>query len=144
MAETAEDTDTGFGVKFARKTGASTYTEFAEVTDITQPEETRDPVEFTHHKSPDGYKEFKPSKLTDAGELTVVYNYIPAEADDETVQAHFATKAVEDWRVIYPNGATFDFRGFVTSKQPTTPIDDRMTGSATFKLTGKPVLTPAA
>lgn len=142
MAETAADTDIGYGTTFAKKTGANAYTVLAEVVEFNPPETTRDAVEFTHMTSPERWREFKPG-LKDAGETTLVYNLIPGEADDDVIADHLATNGVDEWRVTYPNGAKLDVKGFATSHQHATPLDDKMTGSATFKISGKPVLTPA-
>jgi hypothetical protein len=143
MAETAEDTDIGHLTLFKKKTGASTYVTLAEVTEITFPEFARDSVEFTHMSSPDRYREFKPG-LIDPGEVGIVYNLIPGEADDDVVADHIATGTVDEWEIEFPNGAKFAFKAFATAHSRATPIDDRMTGSATFKVSGKPTLTPAA
>lgn len=143
MAATATATDIGLLTTFSRKTGPSAYTPLIELISLGDMEFTRDSVEFTHHGSPDGYREFKPG-LTDAGEYPIGYNLIPGLVDDLVVATHFALRTVEEWRVTFPNGATFDFKGFATSHMRATPLEDRMTGGATFKISGKPVLTPAA
>jgi hypothetical protein len=142
MAETADDTDIGYNTIFAKKTGANAYTDLAEVVDISPPELSRDSVQFTHMKSPDGHHEFKPG-LSDAGEVTITYNLIPGEADDDVIADHLASRSVDDWRITFPNEAKLAFRGFATNHGRATPMGDKMTGSATFKVTGKPVLTPA-
>lgn len=142
MSETVDDTDIGFMTILAKKTGPNAYTELAEVTEISLPELSRDSVDFTHMKSPDAYREFKPG-LSDAGDGSVTYNLVPGMADDAVIATHLATRKVDDWRITFPNGATFDFRGFATKHGRATPLADKMTGSATFKVSGKPVLTPA-
>lgn len=143
MAATVPATDIGFATIIAKKTGPSAYTAFAEVTEMTLPELARDSIDFTHFGSPDRYREFKPG-LSDAGEVGIVYNLVPGLADDAVVATHLATNAVEDWRITFPNGATLDYTGFATAHGRATPMDDKMTGSATFKISGKPVMTPAA
>jgi len=142
MAATNDKTDIGLLTTFGKVVGAE-YTPFAEMTELNPPETSRDSVEFTHFASPDGYREFKPG-LSDGGEVSMTYNLIAAVMDDAVIHAHLATRTVETWRVRYPNGATLDFRGFATAHGHATPIDDRMTGSATWKVTGKPVLTAGA
>jgi len=142
MAETAEGTDIGYGVTFAKKTAPDTYVELVELVEFDPPEFKQDSVEFTHHKSPERWREFKPG-LRDAGETSLTYNLIPGLADDDTVADAFAAPGVQEWRVKYPDGATLDVKGFFTSHKHAVPIDDRMTGSATFKISGKPVITPA-
>lgn len=142
MAATNAATDIGFATTFG-KVVANVYTPFAEITEQTPPGTSRDSVDFTHFGSPDFHREFKPG-LSDAGEMTVTYNLVPGLLDDAVIATHLATRAVEDWRIVFPNGAKFDFRAFATAHERATPMDDKMTGSATFKVSGKPVLTPAA
>jgi hypothetical protein len=143
MAATADDTDIGYGTLFKKKTGPSAYTTLAEVVEFNPPEVSRDAVEFTHMTSVEMWREYKPG-LREPGEATLVYNLIPGEADDDVVADSFATNVVEEWEVEYPNGAKLAVKGFFTSHQHATPLGDRMTGAATFKLSGKPVVTPAA
>jgi len=143
MAATATATDIGFGTTLSKKTTGTTYVALAEVTELTAPELSRDSVEFTHMLSPDRYREFKPG-LIDAGEVGITYNLIPGLADDAVIATHLGTKLVEGWRITFPNGATLDFNGFATAHGRATPMEDKMTGSATFKISGKPVLTPGA
>lgn len=142
MAETNEATDIGLLTTFGKVVGA-VYTPLAEMTELNPPETSRDSVEYTHFASPDGYKEFKPG-LADAGEVSLTYNLVPGLFDDDVIHTHLATRAVETWRIQFPNGAKLDVKAFATAHGRATPIDDRMTGSATFKVTGKPGLTPAA
>jgi predicted secreted protein len=145
MAATSSDTDVGFGIILQKRTApnSDTFVTLAEVVEFTPPETTRDGVDFTHMASPEGWREFKPSKLKDAGEAQLVYNLIPGEADDDVIADHFASNAVDSWRLTYPNGAKLEYLGFATSHQHATPMDDKMTGSATFKISGKPIITPA-
>jgi len=145
MAVTSPETDVGFGIILQKRTtpSADTFVTLAEVVEFTPPEFTRDGVDFTHMASPEGWREFKPSKLKDAGEAQLVYNLIPGEADDDVIADQFAYNGLDSWRITYPNGAKLEFLGFVTSHQHATPMDDKMTGSATFKLSGKPIITPA-
>ena len=143
MAATADETDIGYGTLFKKKTAADTYTTLAEVVEFEPPETTIDSVEFTHMTSPDRWREFKPG-LKDAGETTLTYNLIPGVADDDVVTDAIETGGLSEWQIEYPNGATLDIKGFFPSHSRATPLDDKMTGAATFRISGKPVLTPAA
>lgn len=142
MPATAAATDIGFATTFG-KVVAGAYTALAEVTELGLPETSRDSVDFTHFGSPDRFREFKPG-LSDAGELTLTYNLVPGLADDAVIATHFGTNAVEAWRIVFPNGAKLDVTAFATKHSRATPMDDKMTGSATLKISGKPALTPAA
>lgn len=142
MAETADETDIGLLTTFGPVKNA-VFTAFAEITELNLPELSRDSVEFSHMGSPDGFREFKPG-MSDAGEASIVYNLVPGLADDAVIELHLASRKVDLWRVVFPNGAKLDFKGFATAHARATPMDDKMTGSATFKVSGKPVLTAAA
>lgn len=142
MAATNAATDIGFMTQFGKVVGA-VFTPFAEITDFTPPGTSRDSVDFTHFGSPDYFREFKPG-IADGGEASVTYNLVPGLLDDAAIAAHFDTRAVDTWRIVFPNGAKLEFRGFATAHERATPMDDKMTGSATFKVSGKPVMTPAA
>jgi len=142
MAATVAATDIGFLTLFG-KVVANAFTPLAEVTDLSPPELSRDSKEFTHFGSPDGFREFKPG-LSDAGEVSLTYNLVPGLADDGVIAAHLAAKSVEAWRITFPNGAKLDINAFATKHGRATPMEDKMTGSATFKVSGKPTLTPAA
>lgn len=142
MAETVAATDIGALTTFGKVVGAA-YTPLAEVTELTLPETSRDSIDFTHFGSPDLHREFKPG-WSDAGEAAITYNLVPGLADDAVIAGHIGTRAVESWRVVFPNGAKLEFKGFATRHGRAAPLDDKMTGSATFKVSGKPALTPAA
>jgi hypothetical protein len=141
MAETVAATDIGFATTFGKLVG-TVFTPFAELTEMTPPGISRDSVDFTHFGSPDFFREFKPG-LSDGGEMPITYNLVPGLLDDAVIATHLNARTVETWRIVFPNGAKFDFKGFATAHERATPMDDKMTGSATFKVTGKPVLTPA-
>lgn len=141
MSATVAATDIGFLTTISKKTG-SNYVPFAEITELTTPTYSRDSVDFTHFGSPDAFREFKPG-LTDAGDLGLTYNLVPGLADDAVVATHFASRLVEVFRITWPNGATLDINGFATKHARATPMADKMTGSATIKVSGKPTLTPA-
>lgn len=143
MTATADDTDIGYGTLFKKKVADNTYKTLAEVVEFNPPEYTRDAVNFTHMQSPDRWREYKPG-MREPGETSLTYNLIPGEADDDEIAESFASDETETWRVVYPNGATLDVRGFFTSHSHAVPMEDKMTGAATFKLSGKPVLTAAA
>jgi len=142
MADTVAATDIGALTTFGKVTG-STYTPFAELTELTLPKTSRDSIDYTHFGSPDLHREFKPG-WSDAGEAAITYNLVPGLFDDAVIAAHLATRSVDTWRVVFPNGAKLEFKGFSTEHERAVPLDDKMTGSSTFKVSGKPVLTVAA
>lgn len=141
MADTVAATDIGALTLFGKLAG-SVFTALAEVTEMTLPETSRDAVDYTHFGTSDLHREFKPG-WSDAGEASVTYNLVPGLFDDSVIATHFASRTVETWRIQFPNGAKLDFKGFATRHGRAVPLDDKMTGSATWKVSGKPLLTPA-
>jgi len=99
-------------------------------------------IESTHMASPNGWKEFDPSALTDPGELELTVNFDP----DET-PAFPSTKG--GVTVTWPpgagnsTGAIWECDGFVTGYEPGAPVDDKMSAKIKLKFSGEPTFTPA-
>jgi hypothetical protein len=73
----------------------------------------------------------------DAGEITIELNFVPS-ASDVIVAAMIAGKGA--FQVRHASGVKVQFDAIVTAYEATVPLDDKMTASATFKVTGKPTL----
>jgi predicted secreted protein len=112
-----------------------TYDNVAEVTSITPAGWTQDAIDATHMDSTDGYREFIPG-LKDATEVQISINYVPSASD--AILAAFASATLKTYRITHPNSVTLTFTAIVTSYQPEVPLDDKMTATATFKISGKP------
>lgn len=123
-------TDSGFGVTITFDSGF-----FAEITNVTTPDMNRDPIETTHSTTTGGKRTFIPSDLVDHGQFNVDLNFDP---DDEPP----IDSAAETVTITFPtpvggsSGATWQFTGFMTNYGGAVPIDDRMTASATVKVSG--------
>lgn len=128
---------TGIGIKFGMKStpSATTYTDLAEVFDITPPQEMDDEIEVTHYQSPDGFKEFI-GGLTDPGECTLSLNYVPGSATETLILSTKATRKARGVRLTWPNGWTWTFDLLVRSFQPTAPLNDRLTAEVTGRVSG--------
>lgn len=126
----------GFGTTFSLGDGADpeVFTALAEVLDVTPPSDAVDIIEVTHMTSPDRTKEFI-AGLTDPGECSFDINFLPGAGDDTALQAKRQTATVSNYRITFPNAATWTFAGILTGYSPTAPVNDRMTASVTFKLT---------
>ena len=99
-------------------------------------------IDTTDHDSPDNYKEFAPS-LKDAGEVSLAGN-IKDESNVEKMLALAESQSMEQWEVKYPSGATWVFTGFIKSfKDGEKTPDGLATFSASIRISGKPVYTPA-
>ena len=129
MASPAVDIATGITIVF----GTTAFS--MEILDVSGPSYARDPIEMTHQGSVKA-KEFTPADLYDGGEVTFDVHYNP----DSAIPVDEVT---EEITVTWPAGATVVFDGFMTGFEPTGPLNDKMTASATVKVTGEPVITPA-
>ena len=137
--------DIGHGAQFLIGDGAGpeVFTALAELNDITPPEVTKDSVDATHHGSPSRAREFVPG-LKDGGEVTISFNLIPGGPSDDAIRAQIDDDESHNYRCQYPDGSYLAFTGFCTAYGQAVPIDDKMTGSATFKVSGLPTFTDAA
>ena len=130
----ASNVKIGFNTDFAIYNG-TIYADVAEVTSITWPGYARDAVEATHLNSDNQFREFIPG-LMDAGEVSIEMNFIPSASD--VILAAMTASTVGQFKITAPSGVNVVFKAIVTSYQPQSPVDDRMTASATFKVTGQP------
>ena len=111
----------------------------AELTSITGPSMAVDPIDVTSHDSADKYRQFV-AGLKDAGEITVEGNLISAVQGNYLV-ANITSGAEEDVIIAFADGpATFTCKGFCTGFKPDAPHDNKLSFSASFKITGKPTL----
>lgn len=124
------------------KRGAATI---AEVTDIGGPGLSRDTIEVTHHQSPARWKEFIKG-LKDGGEVTFTINYIPTNTTHNVAAGllgDFSNEAtVDTWSIVFPDAGltTWSFPAIVTNFEPGEPVDDKLSGDVTLKVSGQPTL----
>lgn len=121
--------------------GAVAMVELDLIGDIEAPDEQVDEVQVTHMKSPGRRRQFI-SGLIDSGEVSVPMNYIPGSETDTLLRAIKATG--EEVLIEFTLGEDADpetFTGFLKGYGRTAPIDDKMTATATFRLSSS-VVTP--
>lgn len=123
----------------------------AELKNVGGPSLSRDAPDATNMDSEEAWKEFVKG-LKDGGEVTFEVNLIPASentvthlghnADDGLLSDFADDETVETWRIEFPpaGAVTWTFPGILTSFEAGSPVDGIMTGSATFKVAGKPAL----
>jgi hypothetical protein len=128
----------GYGTLFQTGDGNSpeVWTTVAEVFDITPPSLAREVIDTSDALPPSSWREFMPG-MKDGGELSVELNFVPGAAF-ASLEAEMATSMIAHRRLLFPNGASYPFYAFVTGMQPKTPITDRMTVAAKFKVSGEP------
>ena len=124
----------GYNVDFSIYNG-STYTQVAEVTNITWPGYKRDAIDVTFMDSTSGFREFIPG-LKDAGEVTVEMNWSPSATDP--IIAALTADAVGQFKLQYNAGVNVVFKAIVTSYEMQSPLGEKLSATATFKVTGVP------
>lgn len=112
-----------------------TFTAIAEVFDITPPNETTDVIDTTHMGSPGGVREYILG-LTDPGEASFEMNFVPGSASEALILTTKAERKAKNFRIVFPNAATWTFAGLLTGYEPAMPNDDKMTATVTIKVTG--------
>jgi len=118
-----------------------TFTEIANVTSISGPSISRNVYDTTAHDSPDAYMEFI-GGLKDGGELSFELNWDPENATHEALFSDLNDIVPRDYNLVLPQDiATFAMTAILTAFDVGLPVDDKLTASVTYKITGKPTLT---
>jgi len=129
----------GHGTSFGVGDGGSpqVFTDFAEVVSITPPQMVRDTVDATHMASPQKWREYVPG-LRDGGEVSVEMNFVPGSTSIDALYTAFTTDTVATWRILFPGSPApfWIFDAFCTGIESEVPLDDKMSLTATFKVTG--------
>ena len=135
----ATDAAIGYGSIFAHGDGGApeVFTPFAEVVSITPPQLVRDTVDATHMASPQKWREFVPG-LKDGGEVSLEMNFIPGNSDWDVLFAAFNDEEVSNWKITFPNAEAWTFAAYCTGVEAEVPLDDKMSATATFKVSGVP------
>jgi predicted secreted protein len=123
----------------------------AEVTNVTPPTLARDTVDVTHTESEEKWRE-SIAGLKDPGEVQLEFNFIPKGPGLGIVLRSFNSDRRLNSRIIFPDGdwqaspptaSIWSFLSFCTNVAPAAPVDDKMSATCTFKLSGKPTFLAA-
>lgn len=128
------EADIGSGATFKLGNGATpeVFTAVAEVTNISLSGTSVDAVEATHMGS-GGWREYIPG-MGDGGEFSIDLNF--TEGGYSALEAKLRTKF--NVEIAEPGGAEWTAAVILTSLSAEIPLEDRMTASATFKVSGQP------
>lgn len=110
-------------------------TQFGEITSISPPSEVTDTIDATHMQSPGRFREFIYG-MSDGGDFSFEANYVPGNADEDSIIAARTEQQTVQCEIEYVNGTTWRFDGIVTGFEPDVPVDDKMTVAITLKVTG--------
>lgn len=129
----------GYGtkVRVATPEDPVTFLELGEITGVTPPPMTRDIIDATHMASPNRFREFI-AGLVDGGEMSMTMNFVAASASTTRLLAMQTETEPSPVEVEFPNGSVWSFNAYCTGFEPDAPVDDKMTASVTFKVTGAP------
>ena len=129
----------GFGTQWAMDNNTATFTDVGECVSIDLLDVEVDSIDVSSHDSPSQWREFV-AGMKDGGELSVEVNYDPAAHG-----ALWAALGVEQGhRFTLPDAgaATITFDGFVSGLKAQAPYDDKLSATATIKVSGAVTITP--
>lgn len=116
------------------------FVQVAGLIDIEPHEVSRGSVDTTKMDDTSGYKTFDPSGLADAGEVSCTLEWDQADAGQVNLAADLDAAGNIKYQIVYPGGETVSFDGHITSWGKAVPMEERITRTVKFKLTGKPVV----
>jgi hypothetical protein len=123
----------GYGVSITFHSGF-----FAMITAVNGPNQQRKAIDTTNSGTTMGTAggmTFIPSNLIDRGEVSVDINFDPDAVPpiDQPAETITITFPIPSGKINPPK---LSFSGFMTGFQPKVPINDKMTASATLKVSG--------
>ncbi|MGS4883459.1 phage tail tube protein [Roseibium sp. MB-4] len=130
----------GHGTSFQRSgdgTAGGVFASLAGVMAISGPGLSRDAVDVTDMASLGGWREFA-GGLKDPGEVSLDLEFDPDGPDVTSLLADIHEDTPGYYKIVFPDTTEWGFPAFVTGYEPTAPLDDKMTASVTFKLSGQP------
>ena len=136
------DATPGYGAQLGYGTDGNSYTSILQTVDLGGPEPEVGAVGITNNDSPDNTKEYMPG-MVEPGEMEfeVVYKKSVCAA----VYALHGDGVTYFWKLTYPDGSHWTFKGFVTTFGTEAPTEEgAMKNTVGIKLTNKPVYTPGA
>lgn len=132
---TEADIGHGTTLEYAHPDTPEAFTAMGEITNVTPPPMTRDVIDATHMQSPDRWREYI-AGLRDGGEMSIDLNFVPGSTTDVFLVNSQIENFPRPYRITYPDGSVETFDAFNVGYERGVPVDDKMTGTATFKVTG--------
>lgn len=119
---------------------SSVLTPIAKLTSVTGLDISADEIDVTTHDSADGYRQFEQG-LKDAGSVEIE-GILDLSASQVALKTLLDSGAVAVMKIDFPDDlGHWDFSGFITALSTDAPIDDKISFSASIKVTGKPTLS---
>lgn len=129
---------------FGKGTVLTIGSAIANLTNIGMPSISVADIDVTTHDGDDNYQEFIPG-LIDGGEVPVEGYFTDATTANVLLTLLNAGTVTEGATITFPTtpAATWTFDCYVKSYSGSAPHNDKITFSATLKITGKPTLAGA-
>ncbi len=127
----------GYGTEIGIGDGGDpeSFTNVAEIIDITPPQYSADAVDVTTNDSTNRYREFIPG-LRNGGTVTFTAVFTPSSSD--SLITAFETTAAANYRITFSNATTCTFGAVVTGYSASVPLGDRMEATFTLQVSGQP------
>jgi hypothetical protein len=120
--------------------GGSGTGALAEIISISIGGMSRTDIDLSTMDSSNAYKQFI-GGMIDAGEVSLSFVY---EKGNHDAMQDALTADNELWTITLPDGSTFSCDGYMKNVSMEIPMDDKISQSATLKLSGEPTFTPAS
>ena len=117
--------------------GTEAFTTIAEITNISGPGMKLELIDATHMESPDAFREYLPS-LLDGTEISFDLNYLPGDTNQGGLRDDQLARTLRNFQIVWTDddGSTDTFAGYITDFTPSAKIDDKLSASATIKISG--------
>lgn len=132
----------GYGTVFNTGDGNSpeVFTAFEEVSGVDLPKPAVDVIDTSHEMPPGSVRE-PMAGFTDYGEVQISFNFIPGNTSAASLMTELGTHVVRHRQVVFANGHSFAFSGFLKSFESSQATGDKLGGTATFQVVGAATLT---
>ena len=125
-----------FGTTIKMLSSGVTWVTILEPKDISGPAITMEMIDFTHHQSPSGFRERKPS-FKSSGDVTFKVNYVHSDSGHAAlVNAAIANPpTLKNFELILPDHSSFQFAAYVGLSW-TNPLNGPEEMNVTLSITG--------
>lgn len=128
-----------FGTELGRAAATSpvTYVAIAELTSISGPSLEAQQIDVTSHDSPDMFEEFV-AGIKRGGTVDIEGNMVPGDATQDALLDDFDSGEVVEYQLTFPTSpaVSWTFDAMVVSYSLDAPFDDKLSFSASLKLSG--------
>ena len=127
----------GVGTEFRRwNTSTGEWDRIAEINSISGPSMTRDTIDVTSLDSTGGYREFI-GGFRDGGTVQLTMNFTRSTFD--TMKTDFESADIQNYEIVLSDteNTSVEFQGLVTELPLEISPDDKITQTATIKISGE-------